>query len=287
MFIVCPSCSGPYRISADQIAPLVQVACPHCEYRVILDFEAANDPALREPGHQFAQGYETAADYFSVYSHVTKNPDARPHAAPGISAAAAAEAKPVAAVGGSPAKPTTPAATPTSGILGTLATPGVSSRAAKTVMHTPSKKPVPLDPTSEPLAPRAKTPSGPTMHAGQGTEKLPAGAPDPAATSDATPERRAPPHTPPVSGAISSGPSTPEVVPSKPEDPAAQSNSQLGGADKKPVEVVKPVETPADKAPVKLPVQPQEPGSAMWISIIIILILAGVGVGLYVMYTKS
>ena len=78
MFIVCPSCSGPYRIPAEQIAPLVQTACPHCEYRIILDFEAANEPSLREAGHQFAQGFESVEAYASVYDHVTSKPDAQP-----------------------------------------------------------------------------------------------------------------------------------------------------------------------------------------------------------------
>jgi len=45
-------------------------------------------------------------------------------------------------------------------------TGAVSSRNAKTVIHTGAKKPVPLDPASEPLAPRPRVPSGPTMHAG-------------------------------------------------------------------------------------------------------------------------
>ena len=82
MFIVCPSCSGPYRIPADQIAPLVQTACPHCEYRVILDFEAANDPSLRDAGQQFAQGFESVEAYASVYDHVTSKPGAQPR--PGV-----------------------------------------------------------------------------------------------------------------------------------------------------------------------------------------------------------
>ncbi len=78
MFIVCPSCSGPYRIPADQIAPLVQIACPHCEFRMILDFEAANDPSLVEPGQLMAQGFETAEQYFSVYSHIGPQTEVKP-----------------------------------------------------------------------------------------------------------------------------------------------------------------------------------------------------------------
>ena len=78
MFVVCPSCAGPFRLPADQIAPLVQTACPHCEFRMILDFEAANDPSLVESGHLMAQGFENAEQYFSVYSHITSQPDVQP-----------------------------------------------------------------------------------------------------------------------------------------------------------------------------------------------------------------
>ena len=104
MFIVCPSCSGPYRIPAEQIAPLVQTACPHCDYRIILDFEAANDPSLREAGHQFAQGFESVEAYASVYDHVTSKPDAQPRASTGVAAQSAAARAPA----------HTPAATPVS-----------------------------------------------------------------------------------------------------------------------------------------------------------------------------
>lgn len=288
MFIVCPSCSGPYSIPAGQIAPLVQVACPHCEYRIILDFEAANDPALREPGHQFAQGYESAEAYFSVYSHVTKNPDAKPFQNPGISAGQIpAEIKQAVNAASEPAKSPTPAPTSTAATpaaqLGTPPNVGLfkalgdqpaqagSSRNAKTVIHTGSKKPVAIDPGGEgPLAPRPKTPSGPTMHPGGNTEKLP-DAPPPSITpvtvpppvATAEPERRNPPHTPPATNAATSAP--PEAVKpaeTKPEDPAAQSHSQL---DKKP-------EVPAIKTPE--PIKPTETSSAPKIIIgIVVLIL--------------
>src|SRR5574338_400606 len=78
MFVVCPSCAGPFRLPADQIAPLVQVACTHCEFRMILDIEAANDPSLAERGQLFAQGFESAEAYFSVYSHVGPQADISP-----------------------------------------------------------------------------------------------------------------------------------------------------------------------------------------------------------------
>ncbi|WP_293273110.1 hypothetical protein [Nannocystis sp.] len=109
MFIVCPSCSGPYRIPAEQIAPLVQTACPHCEYRIILDFEAANEPSLREAGHQFAQGFESVEAYASVYDHVTSKPDAQPRA--GVTAVTV-QSSAQSAVGGTRAPAQTPAHTP-------------------------------------------------------------------------------------------------------------------------------------------------------------------------------
>jgi len=286
MFIVCPSCSGPYSIAANQIAPLVQVACPHCEYRVILDFEAANDPSLREPGHQFAQGYESAEAYFSVYSHVGKNPDAKPFAAPGIAAAGAAltAAAEIKTAVGETSKPATDTATGAAALAGAAAAsasaavpsslahlgnqPAGSSRNAKTVIHTGSKKPVPLDPASTPLAPRPEAPVG-TVHAGAGTEKLPE-APPPSITpatvpptSPVEPERRNPPHTPPVSN-VSSAPPPAET---KPEDPAAQSHSQLG--EKKPD--VKPVETPAVKMPEAI--KPVETPTAKYIVIGIVVLI--------------
>ena len=305
MFIVCPSCSGPYSIPADQIAPLVQVACPHCEHRIILDFEAANDPSLREPGHQFAQGFETAEAYFSVYSHVTKNPDARPHVSPGITGQIAAEVKQAVGAPSSPAKPaptTSPSATgaaagaaagtqtpPNTPLFNALGQqPAGSSRNAKTVIHTGSKKPVPLDPAGELLAPRPKQPSGPTMRPGHGTEKLPdadsltssATSSTPPSSTAAEPERRNPPHTPPVASAVSSGPSTPEPVATKTDDPASQSHSQLGKTDndKPSTDAVKPIETPAIKAPEAV-VKPAETSSSKTVLIVIILlILAVVGV---------
>ncbi len=300
MFIVCPSCSGPYSIPAGQIAPLVQVACPHCEHRIILDFEAANDPSLREPGHQFAQGFESAEAYFSVYSHVTKNPDAKPHVSPGITGPIAAEVKQAVGAPSTPAKPTATAGTPAGTAAGTQTPPNTplfnalaqqpagSSRNAKTVIHTSSKKPVPLDPAGELLAPRPKPPSGPTMRPGHGTEMLPDGdsaAVTPAATATSTPaatepERRNPPHTPPVASAVSSGPSTPEPVATRTDDPASQSHSQLGKTDndKPSIDAVKPIETPAIKAPEAV-VKPAETSSSKTVLIVIILlILAVVGV---------
>jgi DNA-directed RNA polymerase subunit RPC12/RpoP len=63
MIIACPTCARPFQVLDEQIAPLVQVACPHCSFRLILDFEAANEPSLIDPGTQMASGYRSEAHY--------------------------------------------------------------------------------------------------------------------------------------------------------------------------------------------------------------------------------
>lgn len=63
MIISCPECAGPFEVPDDQIAALVQVQCPHCSFRMILDFAAANDPGLVEQGMRMASGFRSAADY--------------------------------------------------------------------------------------------------------------------------------------------------------------------------------------------------------------------------------
>ena len=63
MIISCPECAGPFEVQDDRIAALVQVACPHCAFRMILDFAAATDPGLVEQGMRMASGFRSAADY--------------------------------------------------------------------------------------------------------------------------------------------------------------------------------------------------------------------------------
>ena len=65
MIIACPSCSSPYQLRDQDVAPLVQVECPSCDSRVILDFEAANDPTLVEAGTQSTNAYADEAAYLS------------------------------------------------------------------------------------------------------------------------------------------------------------------------------------------------------------------------------
>ncbi|HLT38894.1 MAG TPA: hypothetical protein VK034_21550, partial [Enhygromyxa sp.] len=63
MIIACPECTNPFEIADGHIAPLVQIECPTCNFRMILDFEAANDASLREEGMGMAQGFRDAASY--------------------------------------------------------------------------------------------------------------------------------------------------------------------------------------------------------------------------------
>jgi DNA-directed RNA polymerase subunit RPC12/RpoP len=110
MIIACPDCSGPYQLPDDQIAPLVQVECPHCTYRIILDFAAANDASLVEDGMQMASGYVSEADYRAAAgaapaARAAPQPAAKPAAKP-------AAQKPAAAPAQRPAAKPTPAPTP-------------------------------------------------------------------------------------------------------------------------------------------------------------------------------
>lgn len=63
MIILCPDCSKPYELPDSQVSALVRVACPHCSHAVILDFEAANDPSLREEGHSLTHGFRSREQY--------------------------------------------------------------------------------------------------------------------------------------------------------------------------------------------------------------------------------
>ncbi len=63
MIIACPECTSPFQVLDGQIAALVQIECPTCTFRMILDFEAANDASLREEGMGYAQGFRDEASY--------------------------------------------------------------------------------------------------------------------------------------------------------------------------------------------------------------------------------
>lgn len=295
MFIVCPSCSGPYRIPADQIAPLVQTACPHCEYRIILDFEAANEPSLREAGQQFAQGFESIEAYASVYDHVTSKPDAQPRLgvtsvtvqSSGTAQAAAGAAQPARPLQ-RPAPEPTPAPTPVAAVQtpAPVSAPetsqpsqpaaGSAGNRHKTVLQVPSKKPVSMEPKVETPAPSLTT-SGTSMRAGKGVDVVDEPRVDEpkveARTQPASePSDRKPPHTPPTTGVVSSGPPASETPTPVPDDIAAQSGKHAVAQPSEP----KPTETkPAEVAPVVKPPEPSGGSNAM-MYIIIVLIIGGV-----------
>lgn len=292
MFIVCPSCSGPYRIPAEQIAPLVQTACPHCEYRIILDFEAANEPSLREAGQQFAQGFESVEAYASVYDHVTSKPDAQPRlGVTSVTVQSDARPQQVAAAGGSSAQPArplqpraepTPAPTPVAAITPTPApveqpAAGSAGNRHKTVIQVPSKKPVSMEPKNDSLSVSGvqQPVAGTSMRAGKGVDVVDEPKVDEpkveARTQPASePSERKPPHTPPTTGVVSSGPAASETPTPMPDDIAAQSGKHpVATTDTKPAET-KPAETPAV---VKTP---EPAGSSALMYIIILVVIGGV-----------
>ncbi len=277
MFIVCPSCSGPYRIPADQIAPLVQTACPHCEYRVILDFEAANDPSLRDAGQQFAQGFESVEAYASVYDHVTSKPDAQPRL--GVTSVTVQSDVRQAAAGGQAARPLqrptepTPAPTPVQPLVGTPepAAASLSGNRHKTVLQVPSKKPVSMGDSPSLSGASASTSSstvaGTSMRAGKGVEKVDESKVEARTQPTSEPSDRKPPHTPPTTGVVSSGPPASETPTPLPEDITAQSG-------KHPVPAQPADLRPADVAAVVKPAEPVKSNAMIYI--IIVLILGGV-----------
>lgn len=287
MFIVCPSCSGPYRIAADQIAPLVQTACPHCDYRVILDFEAANEPSLREAGHQFAQGFESVEAYASVYDHVTSKPDAQPRegvtAVAGFAGAAStAKATGTAGVqaGGAPVlnrplqqQPRTPEPA-VAAASASQSGASVRNAGTKTVLQVPSKKPASMDPVSGAGdSPSLSGAGGSSMRAGKNVDVVDA-------PGEAKPEERKPPHTPPATNVVSSGPPPSESPTPPPEDIAAQSGSHPAKVVPPPAET-KPAEVkPTETKPVA---KPEEPKSSMMIFIIIGVVILAVVIVLVMM----
>jgi len=289
MFIVCPSCSGPYRIPADQIAPLVQTACPHCDYRIILDFEAANEPALREAGQQFAQGFESVEAYASVYDHVTSKPDAQPRL--GVtSVTVQSDARPQQAVAGQQAarplqRPESsspglaaPVSTPAPDLTSSAVTsPATSGNRHKTVLQVPSKKPVSMEPKTESPSPSPSlSGASNSMRAGKGVDVVEEPRADEPRVESRTqpasePSDRKPPHTPPTTGVVSSGPPASETPTPMPDDITAQSGKHPMVAQ--PTDI-KPSETKAETPAVVKPAEPS--GSSAIYYIIILLVVGGV-----------
>lgn len=105
MIISCPECAGPFEVTDDRIAALVQVACPHCAFRMILDFAAANDPGLVEQGMRMASGFRSASDYHaSVGSGAQIAASPEPEVEPEVAArpVAAEPAAPLSVTPGAP-----------------------------------------------------------------------------------------------------------------------------------------------------------------------------------------
>jgi hypothetical protein len=311
MFVVCPSCAGPFRLPADQIAPLVQIACPHCEFRMILDFEAANDPSLVESGHLMAQGFENIEQYSSVYSHVTSQPDVQPRQVE-------APVKPVEAVKPvevrpepTRAPPTTPTPQPVSQQpqARPLARPtseptpqptpvsaAQTGRGSKTIIQTPKK--VASIEGMPALEPRPKAPSGPTMRAGGRNSEMvtePAVSAVEAKVTAVEPGEtpsRLPPHTPPAATAVSNAPTTPEpATTTRPEDIAAQSGSHPSRPEKaaEPVTKAEPTKEPTRPAGEgeKKPPVPQPTGGSNTLYIIIVLVVVLAAIAAIYLGTRS
>lgn len=270
MFVLCPSCAGPFRIPADQIAPLVQIACPHCEFRMILDFEAANEPSLADPGQLFAQGFESAEAYFSVYSHVGPQSDITPRkveappARPVEVEAPAAKAPPTSPAATPPVSAHTPATAPVSSPPPLAAAEPPFRAGNKTIIQAP-KRPASMDPRAGEVA---SAPSGSSMRAGnKGIEAEPVAE---AKVSAVQPEPRIPPHTPPAQTATSNPPAPTEpAVAAKVEDAATQSNANLPTqkqeATSRPSEPEKPIATTPP---------PTGSSNVVYIALVVVVIIA-------------
>jgi predicted Zn finger-like uncharacterized protein len=255
MIIACPDCSGPYKLPDDQIAALVQVECPHCNYRIILDFAAANDNSLMESGMKMASGYASEADYRAAAGGAPAaraqptTPPAQPKAAPAPTPAAApAASPPPSGPARSPKPPSGPAAEaqPASG-----ATPETS----RTILGQPPiqippappedriKTPPPLELTKKLDRPEEREDE--VVELTQKTQPSAEAAAEPAAKEGAPAEpedeviegevededaeekadARHPPHTPPAKAAATAPPDTDEAELVDEESPAELSAS--------------------------------------------------------------
>jgi hypothetical protein len=273
MIVACPSCTLPFQVLDDQIAPLVQTACPHCGFRLILDFAAANDPSLVEPGMGMASGWRDEASYRAsrqdasgqrVDASAAAPVGAEPSAAPVPSAPSPARAPaPAQAPAPAPAPAAAPAAAPPAEAA---ATPP-----ARAMAVTPA---APIEPASSPEAdadfgrrtlistgpvaparPPARTPTAPSDFTPPVVADLPAaenlgaeaevpleldtddtnepGQPDEPASVVRAEPSRVPPHTPPMAHAPA-GPNGPTGG----SAPAAMPPALMGAAS--PAELSQP-----------------------------------------------
>ncbi|PRQ07948.1 MJ0042-type zinc finger domain-containing protein [Enhygromyxa salina] len=121
MIIACPECTSPFQVVDGQIAALVQVECPTCSFRMILDFEAANDASLREAGMKLAQGFRTEVAYREAvgqqaggFAPHDARPELRAVPEPTAQPVAAPEPRPEPAVESRPEPVRVPTSRPTS-----------------------------------------------------------------------------------------------------------------------------------------------------------------------------
>ncbi len=190
MIISCPECAGPFEVPDDRIAALVQVACPHCAFRMILDFAAANDAGLVEEGMRMASGFRSAADYHAslqapaVAVVPEPEPEVAPEPEPEVEPEPVAAREPVAPQP-VPSREPPPRRVRPERIVATE--PPVRARPEPVSPAPSSPRPATPAPTLEPVRPAASVRPEPSEEARTEVHMLPRGA-----------ERRVPVDIPPV-----------------------------------------------------------------------------------------
>lgn len=144
MIIACPECTSPFQVLDDQIAALVQVACPTCSFRMILDFAAANDAALREEGMQYAQGFRDEATYRQAAGAEVSYASSAASAPAGPELHAVPEPEPEPAL--EPEFEPEPEPEPVAPVAEPVRRPS----------FTPAPTPTPVQPASQPVQPQAE-----------------------------------------------------------------------------------------------------------------------------------
>lgn len=159
MIIACPECTSPFQVLDDQIAALVQVECPTCRFRMILDFEAANDASLQEAGMRMAQGFRDEAAYRQAVGDGSVSYEAAP-ARPRVPTPAPepvrAAPQPAARPAPEPARPAVRVPTPTPAPTPAVVQPTVAPTLEPVHTEAPTKPPVRARPTL--IAPGAPPP---------------------------------------------------------------------------------------------------------------------------------
>jgi DNA-directed RNA polymerase subunit RPC12/RpoP len=253
MIIACPDCSGPYQLPDDQVAALVQIECPHCTSRIILDFEAANTPALVEPGMGVANSWASEAEYRAAIAGAAAataaapSPPSTPPQAPPTTQAPAPAAAP------GPVRSTRPEPPSRPGAEGRTEADEVegASETGRTLLGQPplsippvppeqrARTPQPLELTDRIAQQRAAhearvSPPVELTHLAPASlpepepepEREPEPEPDGLEEQEAAyePEPRIPPHTPPAQVAASTPPRR-ETVPEAGEEPEEEAPS--------------------------------------------------------------